>query len=257
LTDASVMKGFNWQANVLIPMAGHGQRFKDAGYKPIKPLIDVDGLPMIVRVLENLMPVAHKIAVIVLAEHEAQVREVLDHHYAGVHVVVLAHPTEGAAETVIKGFNSLSKEDESWLKQPLLVANCDQYMDWSPSHFTGYMHRSHAAGGIVTFKASGPKWSYVTQDLSGLVTSVVEKRQVSNDATVGVYWFSQGQYMAHAVFEMCQKDIRTNGEYYFAPCYNEIIFKSLPVRTYPIPRMYPMGTPADLEATIETGLFAE
>ena len=65
MTDASVMKGFNWQANVLIPMAGHGQRFKDAGYKPIKPLIDVDGLPMIVRVLENLMPVAHKIAVIV------------------------------------------------------------------------------------------------------------------------------------------------------------------------------------------------
>ena len=50
--------------NILIPMAGAGTRFQQAGYTFPKPLIEINGKPMIQLVVENLNVEANFIFVV-------------------------------------------------------------------------------------------------------------------------------------------------------------------------------------------------
>jgi dTDP-glucose pyrophosphorylase len=235
--------------NIVIPMAGRGSRFQVAGYSLPKPLIDVMGKPMIEVVVDNIGLKGHYIF-LVLAEHEEQykVTEKL-HCICGKNattVILVDQVTQGAACTV------LLAKDEIDNKKPLFIANSDQWMDWSPAHFKRYMKEKKADGGILTFLADDPKWSFAKVDyLTNRVLEVAEKKVISNVATVGAYYFAKGSEFVAAAEDMIAKDMRVNGEFYVCPVYNQMIAAGKTILNYPIPEMWGLGTPADLTRYLE------
>jgi len=113
------------------------------------------------------------------------------------------------------------------------------------------MQESGADGGIVTFKATHPKWSYVKVDDNGFVTEVAEKNPISNNATVGYYYWKRGSDFVKYANQMIEKDVRVNSEFYVCPVFNEAIADGKNVRIKEVERMWGLGTPEDLRYYLE------
>jgi len=156
--------------------------------------------------------------------------------------------TEGAACTVLLARDFIENEE------PLMIANCDQYIEGSVDQYIDSMGDSD--GLIMTMTAKDPKWSFVRRDASGRVVEVVEKKAVSDEATVGIYNFRTGRQFTMAADEMISENLRVNGEFYVAPTYNSMISKGSTVRTFNVGTvgsgMHGLGTPKDLEAFLES-----
>lgn len=203
--------------NIVVPMAGRGSRFAKAGYELPKPLLSVHGRPMIEVVIDNIRPSRpHRFIFICQKEHLDQFDLAQSLAYAGRDTLILPIDgvTEGAACTVL-----LARQ---WMDSdaPLMIANCDQYIATPIDDYLQGMDEGRFDGYIMTMRADDPKWSFVRLNEQGCVTEVVEKRVVSNEATVGIYNFRRGaDFVAAAGRMMAAKDM-TNNEYYVAPAYN-------------------------------------
>ena len=228
--------------NVLIPMAGAGSRFAEAGYTFPKPLIEVDNKPMIQVVVDNLNIDAHHIF-IVQKEHYKQynLETVLNLVKPDCTIVQVEGVTEGAACTTMLAREYINNED------PLVIANSDQFVEWNSNEVLYAFSTEGVGGGILTFESTHPKWSYARTDANGWVAEVAEKDPISNNATVGVYYYSRGCDYVNSVDSMIAKDIRTNNEFYVCPAYNEFIETGGKVRLKNIERMWGLGTPEDLQ----------
>ena len=227
--------------NVIIPMAGRGKRFEDAGYSFPKPLIDVNGKPMIQIIIENLNLSAKHIF-ICQGEHVQKfaIHDLMNLLKPNSEIISINEITQGAAETVLKAKDLINNDDE------LIIANSDQWIDWNQQHFLSFMRKNEADGGIVTFISTHPKWSYVRINDENLVEEVAEKRPISNIATVGIYYYKHGKDFVKAAEQMMAKNIRTNNEFYVAPVFNEMILSGKKIHIYPIAEMKGLGTPEDL-----------
>jgi dTDP-glucose pyrophosphorylase len=153
--------------------------------------------------------------------------------------------TEGAACTVLLARDLIDTND------PLMIANCDQWVDANINDYLATLDREQADGLIMTMWADDPKWSFVRLGPGGTATEVVEKVVVSNEATVGVYNFRHGKDFVRAADAMIVKNLRVNGEFYVAPVYNQLIAEGQKVVVHNVGRedggMYGLGTPADFE----------
>ena len=134
---------------------------------------------------------------------------------------------------------------------PLLLANSDQFMEWNSNESLYACNADGIDGGILTFKATHPKWSYAKVGADGFVSEVAEKKPISDDATVGVYYWKKGSDYVKYTEQMIEKDIRTNGEFYICPVFNEAIADGKKVRIKEIERMWGIGTPEDLKYFLE------
>ena len=234
-----------WQGgklNVLIPMAGAGSRFQAAGYTFPKPLIEVKGKPMIQVVVENLNIDANFIYV-VQKEHREKYNldTLLNLITPNCKIVETDSMTEGAACTAL-----LAKEHID-VDAPLFFANSDQFVEWDSNEFLYKMNETNADGGIVSFKATHPKWSFAKVDENGLVTEVAEKNPISDIATVGYYYWKHGSDFVKYAEQMIEKDIRVNNEFYVCPVFNEAIADCKKIKTFDILKMWGIGTPEDLD----------
>ena len=232
--------------NILIPMAGAGKRFEQAGYTFPKPLIDVNGRPMIQVVVDNLNIKANYIYV-VQKEHREKYNldTLLNLITPKCKIVEVESLTEGAACTAL-----LAKEYINNNK-PLLFANSDQFVEWDSTEFLYKMNETDADGGIVTFKATHPKWSFAKLNHKGLVTEVAEKNPISDIATVGYYYWKKGSDFVKYAEDMIEKDIRVNNEFYVCPVFNQAIEDNKEIRTFNINKMWGLGTPEDLKFYLE------
>ncbi len=232
--------------NVLIPMAGNGSRFAQAGYTFPKPLIEVHGKPMIQVVVENLAVDANFIFVVQKSHRKKyNLDSMLSLICPGCKIVEVDGVTEGAACTVL-----LAKEfidnDES-----LVIANSDQFIEWNSLEFFYKMNEQNLDAGIVSFRATHPKWSYAKVDDDGFVTEVAEKNPISDIATVGVYYWKHGKDFVKYAESMISKDIRVNNEFYVCPVFNEALLGGLKIKTFDIANMWGIGTPEDLNYFLE------
>ena len=109
------------------------------------------------------------------------------------------------------------------------------------------MQETNADGGIVTFKATHPKWSFAKIDKNGVVTEVAEKNPISDNATVGYYYWKRGSDFVKYAEEMIEKNIRVNNEFYVCPVYNQAIEDGKTIRIAEAKSMWGLGTPEDLE----------
>ena len=227
--------------NVLIPMAGAGSRFEKAGYTFPKPLIDVEGEPMIKLVSENINMDANFIYIVQKSHREKyNLDTLLNLVSPGCKIVEVDGITEGAAVTTLLAKELIDNDS------PLVMANSDQFIDWDSNEFMYKMSETNADGGIVTFKATHPKWSFAKLDENGYVTEVAEKNPISDIATVGIYYWSKGSDYVKYAEQMIERNVRVNNEFYVCPVFNEAIGDGKKIRTYEIQTMWGLGTPEDL-----------
>ena len=232
--------------NIVLPIAGRGSRFRQAGFALPKPLIPVHGRPMIEVVVENIRPtVSHRFTFVALEEHldKLGLRCVLERIAPGCNIVAISGVTEGAACTVLCARNQINNDD------PVMIANSDQWVRADMDESLSVMTREHADGLIMTMWADHPKWSYARLNAKGQVVEVVEKQVVSHHATVGIYNFRVGRDFVRAAERMIEQNIRVNNEFYVAPVYNQIIAEGANVLTFNLGRvgdgMWGLGTPED------------
>jgi dTDP-glucose pyrophosphorylase len=234
---------------IVVPMAGRGSRFATVGYPQPKPLIPVKGVPMIQLVIANLTPSRpHQFTFICQREHldRYDLADHLTDWAPGCRVVGIDRVTEGAACTVLLARDQIASD------RPLMIANCDQYIDADIDEYLGKMESERLDGLIMTMTADHPKWSYVGFDADGRVSRVVEKEVISDQATVGIYNFARGNDFVRAAERMIDRDLRVNGEFYVAPTYNQLIEDGAKIGVYDIGSvgagMYGLGVPEDLIA---------
>jgi HAD superfamily hydrolase (TIGR01509 family) len=242
-----IPKWKNEKLNVLIPMAGAGSRFEQAGYTFPKPLIEVNGKPMIQVVIENLNLDANYIYVVQKFHREKyNLDTLLNLLTPGCKIVETDGLTEGAACTALLAKEYIDNDN------PLFFANSDQFVEWDSNEFMYKMQETDADGGIVTFEATHPKWSFAKVNLhTGLVEEVAEKNPISNNATVGYYYWKHGSDFVRYAKEMIEQNIRVNNEFYVCPVFNNAIQDSKQIRTFTTKRMWGLGTPEDLKYYLE------
>lgn len=155
--------------------------------------------------------------------------------------ITLQTERKGAAHAVL-----LALEGQD-LSQPLLIANCDQYLQWDAERFYSVAFQPEVDGLIPVFSSTHPKWSYVKLE-GQRVVQVAEKRVISKWATAGVYYWKSAQRFldcAKAMMEDTSKQV--NGEWYVCPVFNELVAQGGNVVAYPEITMHGLGTPEDLE----------
>ena len=244
----SKKKPIKWQGkniNVLIPMAGQGSRFQQAGYSLPKPLISVNGVSMIEKVVQNLNIDANFIFVVRRDHEQYSVIETLREIIPDCKIVYTDSVTEGAACTTLLAKELINNDDH------LIIANSDQYLEWDSDRFYYQMIDQNVDGGIVTFKATHPKWSFAKVDSNGFVSEVAEKNPISDIATAGIYFWSNGSDYIRYAEQMIHKNIRVNNEFYVCPVFNEAISEHKKIVTYNIEKMWGLGTPEDLKLYID------
>jgi HAD superfamily hydrolase (TIGR01509 family) len=249
LKENKIMSIPKWQGgkmNVLIPMAGAGSRFSAAGYTFPKPLIDVNGKPMIQMVVENLNIDANFVFVVQKEHREKYNLDTLLNLIApNCKVVEVDGLTEGAACTALLAKEFINSD------APLFFANSDQFVEWDSNEFFYKMNETDADGGIVTFKATHPKWSFAKIDDNGIVTEVAEKNPISDLATVGFYYWKHGSDFVKYAEQMISNNVRVNNEFYVCPVFNQAIDGGKVIRTFDVPKMWGTGTPEDLKHYLE------
>ena len=249
ILDGVTRKKIPWRdnkMNVLIPMAGAGSRFAQAGYTFPKPLIEVNGKPMIQVVVENLNVDAHFIFLVQKDHYEKyNLKQLLNLIAPGCDIVQVDGITEGAACTTLLAKEFIDND------QPLLMANSDQFAEWNSNECLYAFTADTVDGGIVTFEATHPKWSFAKLGDDGFVSEVAEKNPISNIATVGIYYWKKGSDYVKYTEQMIEKNIRTNNEFYVCPVFNEAIGDGKKIRVKNIDRMWGLGTPEDLNYFLE------
>jgi len=233
---------------ILIPMAGEGSRFIKEGYTFPKPLIDVDGKPMIQAVVENL-DFNNEYIFLVRKEHIEKYEglvDTLDRITNGrFQIVKVDSLTEGAACTALLAEEHIDNDED------LLIANSDQIIDYSSQNFRMLKALSKCSGIVFTFNAVHPKWSFIKTNSRGFATEVAEKRPISDIATCGIYWYRKGSDFVKYAKQMIEKNIRVNNEFYIAPVYNELIRDGKDLIPFYVHEMWGIGTPEDLRRYLE------
>ena len=234
--------------NILIPMAGLGSRFADAGYEKPKPLIDVNGIPMIKAAIDSLN-ISGNYIFVVQKDHYSKYNlfNILNDIVPDCQIVQVNGLTDGAARTTLMAKDFINNDN------PLVIANSDQIVEWDPNKFLE-LFLQDADGAIAIFKSKDPKWSFA-KIKNNRIIEVAEKIQISDNATAGIYGWSKGADYVRYAEQMISKNITTNNEYYVCPVYNEAILDGKTVLPYFIQNMHSLGTPEDLEQVIKNDLY--
>jgi NDP-sugar pyrophosphorylase family protein len=227
--------------NIIIPMAGLGTRFPKDQYLP-KPLIDINGKPMIVRAIESLGIDGQFHFIIRRDEYTPIIRDIISRVTKSPRFVEVTKVTEGPACSALLFKNKINNDDE------LIIANCDQIMEWNSELF---LHNVRLYdGAVVTYHNDTDKNSYARLDRKGNVVEIREKEVISNVSLNGIHYWKNGKDFVASAEEMINNDDRApNGEFYIAPTYNYMIRQNKKVGIYHIPNSqhHAVGVPVDLE----------
>lgn len=230
------------ELNILIPMAGAGKRFYEAGYIFPKPLIEINNKPMIQWVIDGLNIKANYIFVVQKDHIERyNLKSVLKIIEPKCKIVIIDNLTEGAACTTLLAKRYINN------KNPLIIANSDQYIEWNSSKVLYNFMSKKIDGAILTFESVHPKWSYARINDNNVVEEVAEKKVISKNATVGIYFWRFGSDYVKYCERMIKKELRVNNEFYVCPVFNEAINDKKNIVIYPVDKMWGLGTPQDLE----------
>ena len=232
------------QFNIVVPMAGRGSRFTEQGYKDSKPFIDVNGKPMIQRVIENLnieFDSNYEFVIICLQEdfdkYDFRIFDDIIGH-TEYKVICLEDVTEGAAQTLLEAKDIIDNDT------PMLSFNTDQMIEYNPKMFE---IAKQFDGYIPCFWGDSEDWSYARTLDNGYVQEVAEKKVISNNATAGYYYWRKGSDYVKYAEQMIEENSRSNGEFYVAPVYNWAIQDGKKIGICIVDEIYELGTPEYLE----------
>ena len=237
---------------VVIPMSGIGKRFGDAGYTVPKPLIVVDGRPIISYVID-MFPGETNFLFICNREHleTTPLRSVLQQYKPGGRIVAIEPHKKGPVYAVSQCLDQIDDEDE------VIVNYCDFYSDWDYSDFLNDTHTRAAEGCVPSYRGFHPhmlgtdNYAFI-KDEDRWLKAIQEKQPFTDDrmaeyASNGTYYFRHGRHVKKYFAELMVQDVQVNGEFYVSMIYNLMVRDGLAVSVYEVPHMLQWGTPKDLE----------
>jgi NDP-sugar pyrophosphorylase family protein len=225
--------------NVLIPMAGEGQRFKEAGFDKPKPFIQINGRKMVEMVIDNITPVNVNEVILITRTHH-NCKEELNISPYKLNIIELDAPTEGSLQTILHA-ESFIKDNE------LVLANCDQKIVFDVNDFI--LKCKQFDGGLITFTSTNPHHSYVQINNEGIITDIIEKEVISNIAVAGIYYFKDASSFIEASKEVIKSNIRQKGEFYVSSALKLMINNGFKLSIYDAPSIM-LGTPEELKNNI-------
>jgi NDP-sugar pyrophosphorylase family protein len=223
--------------NIVVPMAGFGRRFSDAGFSIIKPMIKIGNYRMIDLAVKSCKIDGAKTLFITLNKFITDdIRSVLREHGD---LLLLEKPTDGTVSTI------LECEEYLDINEPLIVVNCDLYINLDIENFLSYCNKYDAC--FVTFNSDDEKNSYAEMD-GNKIKRVAEKEVISNNACAGIYYFKKASILFDNAKIMIEKNIRVNGEFYLTPVFNQIIESGFKTSIYKVNNkdVHLLGTPEQL-----------
>jgi NDP-sugar pyrophosphorylase family protein len=224
---------------VVIPMAGKGTRFSSAGYDVPKPLIEINGKPMVYYAYQSLVGLdINKLIFIALKEHDEQfnVKEILnewiDHEFE---LILINNVTRGQLQTVLLAEKYFT-EDES-----VLIVPCDTYVE---SNIAEEIEGNDFVDGIISvFDLPGDNWSFAGLDHDGYVKEVTEKERISEHASTGIYYFKNAHLFKFHATNMIEENDLTQGEFYVMPVYKRFITGGAKIIVSKANNVWDMGNP--------------
>jgi NDP-sugar pyrophosphorylase family protein len=234
--------------NIVIPMAGEGTRFPRDTYKIPKPLIDIEGIPMIQRAINSLGLNGTYHFVIRKDSYYDQVCSLLHKILSEPKIISVEETTEGPAASCLLFKDFIDNEEE------LVIVNCDQIMWWDPDLFLTTARYYKYDGLVVTYSTTTPKNSYARIDQQGFVQEIKEKEVISDISLNGIHYWRKGKYFVQSAEDMIKcNDRAPNGEFYVGPSYNYMIRCGFKIGIHHIPnyKHNPVGVPEDLNSFLE------
>lgn len=238
--------------HIVIPMSGIGKRFIDAGYKNPKPLIVVDGKPIIEHVCD-LFPNEEKFTFICNSKHleETNMRDVLTGIKPNANIVEIPNHKKGPVYAVSL-IEDLINDDEE-----VIVNYCDFGTYWDYEDFLKHTRDRDADGAIPSYKGFHPhmlgstNYAFMRDDKQWML-EIKEKEPFTDNrmqeyASNGTYYFKKGSFVKKYFKQLMNEDLNLNGEYYVSLIYNLLVRDGLKVSIYEIQHMLQWGTPGDVE----------
>lgn len=246
--------------NIIIPMAGAGKRFSDAGYSTHKPAIPTTyrntgtDLPMVVCAVKDLPGInenGENITFIDRSFHKIDgVENEIKKHYPKANFITIDNLTEGQASTCLLAKSIINNEED------LLIAGCDNGMLYSSEQFKRLTNIFDCL--VFTYRNNESvlknpnSYGWVVADISGAINKISVKKAVSdypqNDhAIVATFWFKQGHIFVSAAEKMICENDRINNEFYVDQVIKHIIELGFSAGVFEIDRYFGWGTPQDYE----------
>ncbi len=250
---------------ILIPMAGAGQRFADAGYTVHKPAImTVDRAtgqekPMVVCATKDLPGVAADGSNVIYVDrnfHQTDgVEDAIRAWYPQAAFITVDHLTEGQACTCMLAEPYLDPE------QPLLIAGCDNGMDIDRDAFDALTKECDCI--VFTYRhneavlANPNAYGWMIADAAGNITGTSIKKAISDrpmedPAVVATFWFRRAAVFIEATKKMIAENDRINGEFYVDQTVKHVLDLGYRAKIFDIDRYVGWGTPADYEGYQKT-----
>lgn len=229
--------------NIIIPLGGLGKRFADEGFTDPKPLIAIEGIPMILWAINSLGIKGKYIFILRKSEGSDKIKVVLEENVPNCIIKEIDYLTEGPASTCLLVKEYIDNEQE------LIIANCDQIMWWNGDYFLNAARHKDYDGMIVTYYANTAKNSYARIDRTGYVQEIKEKEIISNISLNGIHYWKHGKdFISSTESMIANNDRAINGEFYIGPSYNYMIKTNKKIGIFHIPECQhnAVGTPDDL-----------
>lgn len=237
---------------IVIPMSGKGVRFQEAGYRDLKPLIEVDGAPMIEHVIK-MFPGETDFLFICSNEAlaETPLRATLERLAPRGRIVAIASHKLGPVYAVLQA--------EAYIRadQPVIVNYCDFAVEWDYADFKRLMNDLRCEGCVTAYKGFHPHslgpnlYAYLRHEKNYLL-EIAEKHNFTENrlqeyASAGTYYFRSGELLLRYFKMAVECGLSTNGEFYASMPFNLLVKDSLKVFVYELTRFLQWGTPEDLE----------
>ncbi|MGV8171667.1 MAG: glycosyltransferase family 2 protein [Candidatus Woesearchaeota archaeon] len=220
--------------NILIPLGGKSQFFNDEDYPFPKPVIEIDGKPMIQLVLDNFLNIKRdKRFIFILREedctkyHIDKILKLLTEENCVI--VKLSNDTKGAACSALMAIDNINNDDS------LIISNGDQILDIDFNTVLNEFEDRELDGGLICFESVHPKWSYARLDENGKIIETAEKKPISKNAIAGFYYYAKGKHFVNAAMRMIENDASVGGIFFVAPTFNELVLAGKNLEIIKIP----------------------
>lgn len=236
---------------IIITMAGLGSRFREAGYDVPKYMIKAKGKTLFDWSLDSLQGYeGHASKYIFIVRKEDSSRDFILSHAGNrgikeAEVIELDHPTDGQATTAMMALSHCEPE------KPIMIYNIDTYVEPGELKFV----EEEAEGLIPCFKAEGTHWSFVKLGEDGLAIEVKEKVRISDNCSIGAYYFSSAKIFSSLYDRHYSKKVMEGkNEKYIAPLYNYLIAEGGRVKIQVInpEKVHVLGTPEELDVFLKS-----
>lgn len=230
----------------VIPMAGRGQRFTDAGFTLPKMLIQAKGKTLLEWSVDSLpLELCSKLILIGLKEHKLkfELDKFVEQKYGKLYNVTqiyLDDVTRGQSETVLKAEKQLNPDEG------LLIYNIDTA--FKSDTIVNSLQRSDINGVLGSFIAAEPSFSFAKLKPDGYISEVAEKIVISNNALTGLYHFAKAGDFIEVAHQAIANRETVKNEYYIAPLYNKLIAKGHKFIIDQVAEFNVLGTPEELNS---------